>query len=388
MNSLKDLFLLEPDIVFLNHGSFGATPRPVFEVYQEWQLRLERQPVRFFLSELSVHLSEARAVLAKYLNAEPEELAYIPNATHGVNIIARSIDLQPGDEVLTSDHEYGACDNAWEFVCRKAGAHYIRQPLPLPAASPQEMIEQLWSGVTDRTRLIFLSHITSPTAIRLPVEAICQRAREAGIITFIDGAHAPGQIHLDLAAMEVDFYTGNCHKWLMAPKGSAFLYSRFERQESVEPLVVSWGWGPNTSLSYGSRYLDSLQWPGTKDHSAALSVPAAIRFQEEHDWPAVRQCCHELLRQALEGMVSLTGLPSNYTSTNEPYSQMASALLPPIRDLEALKTRLYDDYRVEVPLMEWNGRQLIRISVQGYNSPEDIRVLLHALEDLLPQFSA
>jgi isopenicillin-N epimerase len=388
MNHLKQLFLLEPGIIFLNHGSFGATPRPVFEVYQEWQLRLERQPVRFLGRELSRHLTQARQALAEYVNASPMELAYIPNATHGVNIIARSLDLRPGDEILSTDHEYGACDNAWEYICRRSGARYLRQPLPLPAASPDEMLERLWSGVTPSTRLITLSHITSPTALRLPVEAVCRRAREAGILTFIDGAHAPGQIPLDLSALGADFYTGNCHKWLMAPKGSGFLYARLDRQELVEPLVVSWGWGENSSLDFGSRYLDLLQWTGTQDFSAALSVPAAIEFQAQQDWPSVRITCQELLRQALEGLQSLTGLPSNYPEECLTYVQMASALLPPLADLEGLKVRLYEDYRVEVPLLNWNGRHWIRLSVQGYNSQQDIRILLEALQSLLPEFLA
>ncbi len=388
MNQLKDLFLLEPEIVFLNHGSFGAIPRPVFEEYQEWQLRLERQPVRFILSELHQHLSEAREVLANYLNAKPQELVFIPNATHGVNIIARSIALQPGDEVLTSDHEYGACDNAWEYVCRLTGARYVRQPLPLPAGSSQEILERLWRGVTANTRMITLSHITSPTAIRLPVEALCLRAKEAGILTFIDGAHAPGQIQLNLEALGADFYTGNCHKWMMAPKGSAFLYSRLDRQELIEPLVVSWGWGDNSTLNYGSRYLDLLQWTGTHDPSAALTVPAAIHFQEQHDWPSVRAGCKRLLCQALEGLQSLTGLPSNYGEGCPPYSQMASALLPHVGDLDGLKKSLYDGFRVEVPLVTWNKDHLIRVSIQGYNTQEDVQILLKAMQALLPEFSA
>jgi isopenicillin-N epimerase len=388
INQLKNLFLLEPEIVFLNHGSFGATPRPVFEAYQEWQLRLERQPVRFFITELRQHLGHARQVLAEYLHANPNELAFIPNATHGVNIIARSITLQSDDEILASDHEYGACDNAWVYACRLAGARYIHQPVPLPAESSEEMLENLWSGVTNRTRMITLSHITSPTAVRLPVEAICQRARDAGILTFIDGAHAPGQIELNLDALGADFYTGNCHKWLMAPKGSAFLYSRLERQELVEPLVVSWGWGDNSTLNFGSHYLDLLEWTGTQDYSAALSVPAAIRFLEKYDWPSVRARCQDLLRQALEGLQRLTGLPSNYGEGCQPYTQMASALLPPFADLQDLKNRLYDEHHVEVPLIDWNERQLIRISVQGYNSPGDIQALLDAMQALLPQFSA
>jgi isopenicillin-N epimerase len=387
MDQLKDLFLLEPEIAFLNHGSFGATPRPVFEAYQDWQLRLERQPVRFFISELNHHLVQARQTLASYLNAEPQELAYIPNATHGVNIIAHSIALQPGDEILTSDHEYGACDNAWEYVCRSAKARYVRQPLGLPVGSPKNMLEKLWSGVTANTRLITLSHITSPTAIRLPVEAVCRQAKETGILTFIDGAHAPGQIPVDLANMGADFYTGNCHKWMMAPKGSAFLYARLERQPLVEPLVVSWGWGDNSPLNFGSRYLDLLQWTGTNDFSAALSVPAAILFQEQYDWTSIRLRCTQLLRVAMEGLQSLTGLPSNYGEGCEPYSQMASALLPPLRDMDGLKKRLYDDFKVEVPLIRWNGRQLIRVSVQGYNSPQDIETLLGGMRVLLPLFS-
>ena len=387
MDNLKDLFLLEPEIVFLNHGSFGATPRPVFEAYQEWQLRLERQPVRFFLSELHRHLEQARQALGDYLNAKPGELAFVPNATHGVNIITRSVALQPGDEVLTSDHEYGACDNAWEYVCRLAGARYVRQSLSLPAASPEEMLEQLWGGVTANTRIITLSHITSPTAIRLPVEAICRRARASGILTLIDGAHTPGQIPVDLSNLGADFYTGNCHKWLMAPKGSAFLYSRLDRQELVEPLVVSWGWGDNSTLNYGSRYLDLLQWTGTNDYSAALSVPAAIRFQEQHNWSSVRGACTRLLHLAMDGLQSLTGLPSNYREGCEPYSQMATALLPHIVDLEGLKKRLYDEFRIEVPLIKWNGLQLIRVSVQGYNSKQDIQALVEAMQALLPHFS-
>ena len=237
MYNLKRHFLLDPTVTFLNHGSFGATPKPVFAAYQDWQRRLERQPVLFLGREIDGLLRQSRQALGEYLDAAADDLVYIPNATHGVNIVARSLALQPGDEILTTDHEYGACDYTWEFVCKKTGATYIHQPIPLPVQSEDEIIEQFWQGVTLRTKVIYLSHITSPTALRLPVEQICQRARQAGIWTLVDGAHAPGQIPLDLKAVGADFYTGNCHKWLLSPKGAAFLYARREAQPLIEPLI-------------------------------------------------------------------------------------------------------------------------------------------------------
>src|SRR6266540_2304328 len=194
MTSIKEYFLLDPDIVFLNHGSFGATPKPVFEVYQNWQTRLERQPVLFLGRELDKLLLESRIALGEYLHADANDLVYIPNATHGVNIIAHSLQLKPGDEILTTDHEYGACDYTWDFICGKTGAKYIHQPIPLPVSSEEEIIDQFWQGVTPRTRAIYVSHMASSTALKLPVEKICQRAREAGIFSIVDAAHSPGQI--------------------------------------------------------------------------------------------------------------------------------------------------------------------------------------------------
>ncbi len=207
-------FMLRPDVTFLNHGSFGACPRPVFETYQCWQRELELEPVEFLGRRVPGLLREARQVLAEYVGVQPGTLVFVPNATFGVNIVARSLELAPGDEVLGTDHEYGAAEHAWQFSCGKRGATYIRQPIPLPVSDASDVIDALWAGVTDRTRVIFLSHITSPTAIIFPIAEICRRARAAGIMTVIDGAHAPGQIPLDLAAIDPDFYTGNCHKWL------------------------------------------------------------------------------------------------------------------------------------------------------------------------------
>jgi isopenicillin-N epimerase len=383
-NTLRDLFLLDPDVVFLNHGSFGATPRPVFEVYQGWQRRLEAQPVKFLGRDLTGYLATARRALGELVNVPADDLVYLPNATFAVNVVARSLPLVPGDEVLATDHEYGACERAWRFVAARRGFTYRRQPLPLPLTSPEALVEQFWLGVTPRTKVIFLSHITSPTAIRLPVEAICARAREAGILTLIDGAHAVGQLPLDVAAVGADFYTSNAHKWLCAPKGSAFLHVRPECQRLIEPLAVGWGWGEDRPASYGSDFLDYLQWLGTDDYSAYLSVPAAIQFQTDHDWPAVRKACHLLLTESLEQISDLTGLPPVYPAGDDTfYSQMAIAPLPPIADLSAFKARLYDEHRVEAPCIDWNGRPFIRLSIQGYNSRADVDILLAALRALL-----
>jgi isopenicillin-N epimerase len=382
MNSLKEYFLLDPHVVFLNHGSYGAAPRPVFEAYQAWQLRLERQPVLFLGREFNQLMYEARSALGKYLNADADDLVFIPNATHGVNIVAHSLRLQPGDEILTTDHEYGACDYTWDYVCSKTGARYIHQPIPLPVRSREEIVEQLWRGVTSQTRVIYLSHITSATALRLPVDEICRRARNAGILTVIDAAHSPGQIPLDLSALGADVATGNCHKWMLAPKGAAFLFVRSESQPLVEPLVVSWGMNPTPEFTTGTRFVDILQWTGTRDPAPYLTVPDAIQFMREQDWENVRLNCHRLLRQALERVCHLTDLQPLYPLDSDFYSQMGIAPLPPC-DPVVLKSRLYEEYKIEIPVIQWQDRQFIRISIQAYNEEKDVEALLLALTRLL-----
>lgn len=386
MSILKEHFLLNPDVIFLNHGSFGATPREVFEAYQRWQTRLEEQPVQFIARELHGHLKHTREKLGKFLHAPAENVVFIPNATFGINILARSLKLGKDDEILTSDHEYGACDNAWSFICQKTGASYIHQPISLPAVSANEIVEQFWGGVTARTKVIYLSHITSATALCLPIEEICRRARQAGIITVIDGAHAPGQMHLNLEALAADFYVGNCHKWMLGAKGAGFLYARKELQHIVEPLVVSWGWGENTPYTTGSDFLDHLEWWGTIEPSAYLSVPTAIHFQQQHDWQSVRDLCHQILREALQRISNLTELPSVYPDDDGYFHQMAVAPLPPMLNLVEFQVHLYERYRIEVPCIQWHGRSFIRISVQGYNTREDIDALLSALEAMIPKY--
>ena len=381
MNELRKHFLLDPEVVFLNHGSFGATPRPVFDVYQEWQLKLENQPVEFLDREFRNNLRKARSRLGAYLKADPGNLVFIPNATFGVNIIAASLDFQPGDEVLTSNHEYGACDNVWSYWSQKKGIEVIRQPIPLPLPSMNEIVEIFWKGVTNQTRLIFLSQITSSTAVRFPVEEICKRAQEAGIMTLIDGAHAPGQIELNLEDLEADFYTGNCHKWLLAPKGAAFLYTKPERQDLIKPLVVSWGWGENCPYESDSQYHAYLEWWGTIDPAPYLAVPAAIQFQKDHDWTAVRKECLRLLEHCLAEIDSITGMSSIYGKDQDNSLQLGVAELPKELQPDKLQSWLYENFKIEIPVIDWEGHWFIRPSVQGYNTEGDLELLVSALQE-------
>ncbi|MCL4560406.1 MAG: aminotransferase class V-fold PLP-dependent enzyme [Chloroflexi bacterium] len=382
MKSLHALYLLDPDIIFLNHGSFGATPRQVFQSYQRWQRKLERQPVEFLGRCASEYLLASRTVLAEYLGTARDNLVYVTNATTGINIVARSLALGPGDEVLSTNHEYGAMDRTWRFLAQKQGFCYINRSLPLPFTSTEEFVSAFWEGVTPQTRVIYISHITSPTAIIFPVREICARARHEGILTVVDGAHAPGQIPLDLDALGCDFYSGNLHKWLCAPKGSAFLFARPEVQHLIEPLIVSWGWQSDHPGS--SRFNDYLEWTGTRDIAAFLAVPEAIAFQVEHDWDAVRLACHKLAAAARQGIQALTGLPALCPDSPLWYAQMGSALLPNSIDADLLKSQLYDLYRIEIPVVQWEDKTLLRFSFQGYNRRSDLDALLVALQKLLP----
>ncbi|MGH2561741.1 MAG: aminotransferase class V-fold PLP-dependent enzyme [Thermomicrobiales bacterium] len=374
--ALREEFLLDPEVIFLNHGSFGACPRPVFEEYQRWQMELERQPVDFLGRRSEGLLTEARQVLAGYLNVDLDTVVYVTNATSGLNVIARSLPLERDDEVLTTDHEYGALNMTWEWMCGKTGAHYVRHPIPLPVTSRAELVESFWSAVTPRTKVIFLSHITSPTALILPVKEICDRAREAGILTVVDGAHAPSQIPLDLDNLGVDIYSGNNHKWLCAPKGSGFLYARPEHHDWIESLPISWGWqGEHTFITRNQRQ-------GTRDLAPYLATPAAIRFQLERDWDTVRVRCHELAREARRRVADLGGIAPLSPDSPDWFSQMIALPLPP-HDPGKLKTRLYDDFHIEAPVGAWRDWTMIRLSFQGYNTHDDLDAVLNALARIL-----
>lgn len=369
---------------FLNHGSFGACPREVFDTYQGWQRELERNPVEFLGRRSAALLLQARQRLGDHIGAAGEDLVFVPNATTGVNTAARSVALQPGDEVLSTDHEYGACEAAWRQVCSERGAVYrpIAVSLPFDADA---WVAQVMAAVTARTRVIYASHISSTTALVFPVAALCAAARSRGILSVIDGAHAPGQVALDLRAIGADFYTGNCHKWLCAPKGSAFLHLNPARPADPQATVVSWGYVRGTGGHHGfDAYLGSsvlerrLQWQGTRDIAAFLTVPSAIDFQLRHDWPAVRERCHVMACETLHRVRARNGLVP--LATDADHAQMAPI---PVRtvDADALRKWLYGQHRIEVPVTEHAGRCFVRVSVQGYNTQAELDTLVRALAE-------
>lgn len=374
--NLKEHFLLNPAVAFFNHGSFGACPKPVFEEYQRWQRELEWQPIEFLGRRRVQLVDEARAKLADYLHTSVDNIIFVVNATQGINTVARSLDLQPGDEILTTNHEYGAINKTWQFVCHKTGARFVEHHVTLPVTTPEAFVEAFWADVTPRTRVISMSHITSPTALIFPIEPIMRRAREAGIITVIDGAHAPGQIPLDMEAIGADFYSGNCHKWLCAPKGSGFLYARPEHHQMVDPLVISHGWMPDSTFASRS------EWQGTRDISAFLSVPAAIAFQEQHHWDAVRARCHRMAVDLHNRITAYTGLKPIATDLDRWFAQMIAIPMPKDR-LGEIANRLYDEYQVVVAGGTIDGENTMRVSVQGYNTQEDCDRLYNALVEIL-----
>jgi isopenicillin-N epimerase len=371
--TLREYFLLDPSVAFLNHGSFGACPKPVFEVYQAWQRELENEPVRFIGHRQETLLNAARERLAEWLNAPASDISFIVNATSGVNVVARSLRLEPGDEILTTDLEYGACDNAWQHLCDRFGATYVKQQIPVPFTTQEAMVDALFAGVTSRTKAIYVSHLTSGTAAILPVKAIAEMARHHGILSVIDGAHAPGQIPVDLTDIGADFYSGNLHKWACAPKGAAFLYARPEHHEWVESLTISWGWSRG-----GDTFVSRNQQQGTQDVSRYLAVPAAIDFLDEHNWCEVRNSTHQRLRALRDRLHERFGTERLYPEACGWYAQLGLITLP-VEDATGFNQRMFDEFAVEVPFTSHAGRNFVRVSMQGYVTDSDIERFESAL---------
>lgn len=382
---MKEHFLLDPDMVFLNHGSYGACPKPVFDAWQGWQREMERNPVQFLGRRSAGLLRHARERLAGYLGANADDLVFVSNATTGVNIVAKSLHLNPGDEVLTTDLEYGACRATLARVCAAAGARLVLVPVPLPLTR-EGFVAAMTEAMTPRTRLVMMSHITSPTALRLPIEPVLAQARRRGIASLIDGAHAPGQIPLDLAALGADYYTGNCHKWMCAPKGTAFLHARSEHHAGLFAMVTSWGEvapdGPSAWDGFIGQgvFERRMQWQGSRDLTGFLAVPAAIDFHAAHDWAARCADCHRRAMALLQRVSARTGIAP--IAADEFFLQMAP-LPVPHQDAAALRARLFDEFRIEVPVTQHanadGARTFVRVSVQPYTTDEDLAALEAAL---------
>ena len=381
MQSLKDKFLLNPDIHYLNFGSFGACPKSVFENYQHWQRVLEYEPVQFINVNGPQYLADSRAALANYLDIEDkDDLVYITNPTLGVNIIAKNLSLSAGDEVLTTNLEYGACDRTWDLYCEKNNAVYRRQKIRLPIKDKESLIANFFEGVNERTKAIFISHITAATALILPVKEIVAIAKQKGLITIVDGAHVPGQIPLSIKDIDADFYTGACHKWMMAAKGCSFLYAAKRVQQLLkEPLIVSWGY--KAIKPSGSKFIDYNQMIGTRDFSAFLTVPTCIQFMQEHNWQQVAKDCSDMAIANAARFYALFGTTAISPLTQEWIGQMVSIPVPTDR-AEELQRLLYTEYQLEVPFMRHGNTVYMRYSVNGFNEQADMDALYTVLVKL------
>ncbi len=378
---------LPDDVTYLNHGSFGPSPRSVQHARRQWSEKLEGQPMDFFVRQLEGHRADARARIGEFVGADPRNLVFVDNATSGMNIVARSMDLQAGDEVLLTDHEYGAVMRIWQSVCRPVGARVFVKSLPSPVRSAGALVDAVLEGVTQDTRLIVVSHVTSATALIFPVEEVCRRAGERGVPVCIDGPHAVAMLPLQLERIGCDFYTASCHKWLSAPFGSGFLWVSPKRHGRMQPAIRSWGRGEAGAVS---DWRDEFNWSGTRDPAAFFSIPAAIEFLQSVGLETFRERTHELARYARTRITELTGLEPLVPDERDWYGPMTALPLPATGEAppeppspDPLQNALWERYRIEVLVSHWNENRLLRVSCHLYNSKADIDRLVEALGALL-----
>jgi len=381
------LWALDREVAFLNHGSFGACPTAVLQHQAALRAEMEREPVQFLSRELDDRLDEARRVLADFVGARDEDIAFVPNATTGVNAVVRSLRFSAGDELLTTDHVYNACRNALEFVAGRAGARVIVVAVPFPLASTDEIVSAVLARVTPRTRLALIDHITSPTGLVLPIARLVSELSARNVETLVDGAHAPGMVPLELSTLGATYYSGNCHKWLCAPKGSAFLWVRRDRQSAVRPLTISHG--ATAARNARSRFHLEFDWTGTDDPTAWLTVPRAIEYLGSllpGGWPELMARNHALALEARRLVADVAGTP--LPCPDGMVGSLASIVLPdgPTSDIawrrpDPIQQRLFESWGIEVPIMSWPAppRRLLRISAQLYNRPEHYATLAEAL---------
>ncbi|NND60131.1 MAG: aminotransferase class V-fold PLP-dependent enzyme [Gammaproteobacteria bacterium] len=386
---------LDPDTIFLNHGSFGACPTAVLEYQRELQDRIERQPVQFYVRDFETMLDSSRTVLAAFLDADPLDVAWVPNATTGINAVLRSMRFAPGDELIVTNHEYGACRNTLDFVAERDGARVVVVDIPFPIVGPAVVTDAIMSRVSSRTRLALLDHVTSQTGLVMPLEDLVPLLKARGVATLIDGAHAPGMIDLSISRLDPDYYSGNCHKWICAPKGCGFLYVRRELQQQIRPVTISHG--ARTRRTDRSKFLIEFDWPGTWDTTPALCVSRALTVMEDMlpgGWPATRAANRD---KALGGRRVLCDALG--TEPPCPDTMIGSLAALPIPDAPAdaaqsmsdlygdpLQDTLLQKWHIEVPIVPWpaHPKRLIRISAQLYNNSDDYLQLASALRELFP----
>lgn len=374
------------DVIYLNHGSFGPAPLQVQAVRQEWSERLQKEPFDFFVRQMEAELLAASEHLGEFLGTTADNLVFLENATIGMNLVAASTELQPGDEVLTTSHAYGAVLRIWRTVCKRTGAKLIVHDPPIAHDSPttvEELVDSLFAAVTKRTKLLVIDHISSLTAVIFPVKEICRRARLLGLSICVDGPHALAVLPLNLEELDCDYYLGSGHKWLSAPFGSGFLYAHPRAQQALQPVVVSWG----GSLSgVAPRWQDDFYWPGTRDPAANLAMPSAIDYLRRAGMRNFRRRTHGLARYARHRIAEVTGLQPEIPDSPEWYGSMISLPLPlgegppPKRGVaDPLQKMLWEQHRIEVPVMHWRGRRFLRVSCHLYTLAEEIDRLTEAL---------
>ena len=393
------------DTIYLNHGSFGATPLVVQEAREEWSRRLARQPMDFFLKQMEPALDAAAAALGKLIRVDARDLVLVDNATVAMNIVAQSVELAAGDEVILNDHEYGAVMRIWRQKCDDVGARLVVVRLgdvrgadakraeddsvqSTSVTRIEDIVEPILSAVTERTKLIVVSHITSPSAIVFPVAEICRRAKAMGIPVCVDGPHAIAMLDVDLRKIDCDFYCASLHKWLSAPFGSGFLYVRRSRQDKLRGHMTSWG---RSLGGYPARWQDQLNWLGTRDPAPLLAVPAAIQFLEQFGLPRFREQTHELARTVRQKLEALFGQSAWVPDSIAWYGSMIAVPLPAKiakkrkpNAMHPLQKMLRDQFQIEVPITECRGTSLMRVSCYLYTTPKDLERLIAALDELIP----
>jgi isopenicillin-N epimerase len=380
-----------PDgVTYLNHGSFGPAPRPVREAQIRWTAELQRQPMEFFVRRLERLLDESCTALGRLIGGDPRDLVLVDNATMGMNIVAASIDLEPGDEVLLTDHEYGAVRRIWQRACRAAGAELVVCRLPWPLNDPgsgDRLVEKLASSITEKTRLVVASHVTSATATILPIQAICEAAARRRVPVCVDGPHAVAMLPVELDRLGCDFYVASCHKWLSAPFGSGFLWVRRRHQPQLRTAITSWG---GSVSGREPSWKDEFTWLGTRDPAAWLAVPEAVAFLEEYGLERFREETHRLANYARRRLVETIGLEPPLPESRDWYGPMVTIPLPPSPDTETghghtdpLQQTLQQRYGIEIPITGFHQHRYLRVSCHLYNTTDDIDRLVMAIEESL-----
>lgn len=375
----------------MNHGSFGACPTPVLEAQSEWRARMEREPVLFLHREHELHVDAARAKLATFVGADPDDLAFVPNATTGVNTVLRSLEFTAGDELVTTDHEYNACRNVLDFVAKRAGARVVVVPVPLPITDPNAIVVALQAAIRPRTKLLLIDHITSPTGLVMPMEAIVAAFRARGIDVLVDGAHAPGMLDLQIERLGASYYTGNCHKWICSPKGSALLWVERSRQSRIRPLAISHG--ANSARTDRSRFRLEFDFTGTADYTPFLCVPTAIDTMAgmfPGGWAELRTANRALAIAARDVLQRELGAAP--IAPESMLGSLAAVALPPatvkpdpVVGNDPLHERLFRDHHIEVPVPNWPRwpNRLLRVAAQAYNALPQYEYLARSLRPAL-----